>query len=72
MTYYGAKELSESFRTVRKNTIITAEDIPEDQYNFQATTDTDSVASGWLTSRLPSTSSTRSTPLRPGPQCGGL
>ena len=44
MTYYGAKELSESFRTVRKNTIITAEDIPEDQYNFQATPDTDGVA----------------------------
>ena len=43
MTYYGAKELSESFRTVRKNTIITAEDIPEDQYKFQATPDTDSV-----------------------------
>ncbi len=44
MTYYGAKDLSESFRTVRKNTIITAEDIPEDQYNFQATPETDSVA----------------------------
>jgi uncharacterized damage-inducible protein DinB len=44
MTYYGAKELSESFRTVRKNTIITAEEIQEDQYNFQATPDTDSVA----------------------------
>ncbi len=43
MTYYGAKELSESFRTVRKNTLITAEDIPEDQYKFQATPDTDSV-----------------------------
>ena len=44
MTYYGAKELSESFRTVRKNTILTAEDIPEDQYNFQATPDTGTVA----------------------------
>ncbi len=44
MTYYGAKELSESFRTVRRNTIITAEDIPEDQYNFQATPDTGTVA----------------------------
>ncbi len=44
MTYYGAKELSDSFRTVRNNTITTAEDIPEDQYNFQATPDTDSVA----------------------------
>ena len=30
MTYYGAKELAESFRTVRKNTIQVAEDIPAD------------------------------------------
>ena len=29
MNYYGAKELAESFRTVRKNTIQVAEDIPE-------------------------------------------
>ena len=29
MNYYGAKELANSFRTVRKNTIQTAEDIPE-------------------------------------------
>jgi uncharacterized damage-inducible protein DinB len=36
MTYYGAKELAESFRTVRKNTIIAAEDIPADQYGFSA------------------------------------
>ena len=34
MNYYGAKELANSFRTVRKNTIQTAEDIPEDQYGF--------------------------------------
>lgn len=33
---YGAKELAESFRTVRKNTIQVAEDIPADKYNFQA------------------------------------
>ncbi len=44
MTYYGAKEVAASFRTVRNNTILTAEDIPEDQYDFQATPDTDSVA----------------------------
>jgi uncharacterized damage-inducible protein DinB len=44
MTYYGAKELAASFRTVRNNTILTAEDVPEDQYNFQATPDTSSVA----------------------------
>ena len=34
MTYYGAKELAESARTVRKNTIQIAEDIPEDKYGF--------------------------------------
>jgi uncharacterized damage-inducible protein DinB len=36
MTYYGAKELADSFRTVRKNTIQVAEDIPEDKYGFKA------------------------------------
>jgi uncharacterized damage-inducible protein DinB len=34
MTYYGGKELAASFRTVRKNTIRIAQDIPEDQYGF--------------------------------------
>mgnify|MGYP003908344579 CR=1 FL=1 len=43
MTYYGAKELAESFRTVRKNTIQVAEDIPEDKYDFKAATDVRSV-----------------------------
>ncbi len=33
MTYYGGKELAESFRTVRKNTVQVAEDIPEDKYS---------------------------------------
>ena len=33
MTYYGAK-VAESFRTVRKNTIQVAEDIPEDEYGL--------------------------------------
>jgi uncharacterized damage-inducible protein DinB len=33
---YGAKELAEGFRTVRKNTIQIAEDIPADKYGFQA------------------------------------
>ncbi|MGE0040678.1 MAG: DinB family protein [Vicinamibacterales bacterium] len=45
MTYYGGKELAASFRTVRKNTIQIALDIPEDQYGFKATPDVDSVAS---------------------------
>lgn len=44
MTYYGPKELAESFRTVRKNTIQIAEDIPEEKYGFRATPDTKSVA----------------------------
>ncbi len=34
MTYYGAKELATSFRTVRGNTIKVAEEIPEDKYGF--------------------------------------
>ena len=44
MDYYGAKELAQSFRTVRKNTIRVAEDIPEDKYDFRATPDTRMVA----------------------------
>jgi uncharacterized damage-inducible protein DinB len=43
MTYYGAKDLAESFRTVRKNTIQVAEDIPEDKYAYRAAPDTMSV-----------------------------
>lgn len=35
MTYYGAKELARSFRTVRNNTIKIAEEIPEEQYGFR-------------------------------------
>ncbi len=37
MTYYGAKHLADSFRTVRKNTLAIAEEIPEDKYSFKAT-----------------------------------
>ncbi len=44
MTYYGAKQLAESFRTVRKNTITIAEDIPEQQYGFRPAPDTRTVA----------------------------
>jgi len=39
MIPYGGRELAEAFRTVRKNTIQVAEDIPESQYNFVAATD---------------------------------
>ena len=44
MNYYGAKELAEAFRTVRKNTIQIAEDIPEDKYGFRPHPDSRSVA----------------------------
>ena len=36
MSIYGGKELAEAFRTVRKNTIQVAEDIPEDKYKHVA------------------------------------
>jgi uncharacterized damage-inducible protein DinB len=35
MTYYGAKDLAAAFRTVRKNTVIVAEEIPEDRYGYR-------------------------------------
>jgi len=38
MIAYGAAELANSFRTVRKNTVQVAEDIPEDKYGFVAAT----------------------------------
>lgn len=44
MSGYGGKELASAFRTVRKNTIQVAEDIPESQYGHRATPDCRSVA----------------------------
>jgi len=44
MSIYGGKEMAASFRTVRKNTIQIAEDIPENKYGFQATPDTRTIA----------------------------
>ena len=44
MTFYGSKEIAASFRTVRKNTIIIAEEIPEDKYPLSATPDTRTIA----------------------------
>jgi uncharacterized damage-inducible protein DinB len=44
MTYYGAKEMAASFRTVRNNTIQLAEEIDEKHYGFQATPETRTVA----------------------------
>ena len=43
MNYYGAKELAESFRTVRKNTITIAEELPEEQYSFRPAPNTRTV-----------------------------
>jgi uncharacterized damage-inducible protein DinB len=44
MTYYGGRELAESFRTVRNNTIVIAEDIPESSYGFKAAEGSRTVA----------------------------
>ena len=44
MTYYGAKNLADSFRTVRKNTIVLAEEIPADKYDFRPAPGARSVA----------------------------
>src|SRR5688572_27198465 len=40
MHYYGAKQLANAWRTVRRNTIQIAEEIPAEQYGFRATEDT--------------------------------
>jgi len=44
MNYYGSRDMADSWRTVRKNTIQVAEDIPEEKYAFRAAPDTMSVA----------------------------
>jgi uncharacterized damage-inducible protein DinB len=43
MSHYGGKELGAAFRTVRKNTIQIAEDIPETQYGFKPAPETRTV-----------------------------
>jgi uncharacterized damage-inducible protein DinB len=43
MNYYAAKELADSFRTVRKNTLTIAEDVPHERYAFRAAPDARSV-----------------------------
>ncbi len=43
MTYYGSAELARSFRTVRGNLVRTAEEIPEDQYDFRPVPEARSV-----------------------------
>jgi uncharacterized damage-inducible protein DinB len=44
MQFYGAQELADAFRTVRKNTLVIAEEIPEDRYSFRAAPETRTVA----------------------------
>jgi len=44
MTYYGAKELARSFRTVRNNTIKIAQEIPEEKYSFRPAEGSRSIA----------------------------
>ncbi|MGH9717015.1 MAG: DinB family protein [Candidatus Acidiferrales bacterium] len=44
MNYYGGKELAASFRTVRKNTIQVAQEIPEDKYDFKPAPESRTVA----------------------------
>jgi uncharacterized damage-inducible protein DinB len=44
MLPYNAKDLAASFRTVRKNTIQIAQDIPEEKYSFVAAPDVKPVA----------------------------
>jgi len=41
---YGGKQLAEAFRTVRKNTIQVAQDIPEEKYEHVAAPEVRSVA----------------------------
>jgi uncharacterized damage-inducible protein DinB len=43
MNYYGAKDMAASFRTVRKNTIVIAQEIGEEHYGFRPTPDSRSV-----------------------------
>jgi uncharacterized damage-inducible protein DinB len=44
MNLYGPKQLIDSMRTVRKNTILIAQDIPEKDYGYRPTAESRSVA----------------------------
>jgi uncharacterized damage-inducible protein DinB len=44
MTYYSGTDLANAFRTVRKNTLQVAHDLPANKFDFRATPDTRSVA----------------------------
>jgi uncharacterized damage-inducible protein DinB len=43
MNPYGPQQLANAIRTVRKNTILVAEDIPEESYGYRVTPDSRSV-----------------------------
>jgi uncharacterized damage-inducible protein DinB len=40
---YGSRQLAASFRTVRNNTVMIAEEVPEDKYGFRAAPDARSI-----------------------------
>src|SRR6266576_1057139 len=44
MNLYGPKQLADSIRIVRRNTVLIAEDIHEDDYLFRPTVESRSVA----------------------------
>ena len=44
MNYYGGKELAAAFRTVRKNTVLIAEEIPENKFDFKPSPEARTVA----------------------------
>ena len=44
MNLFGPRQLADSMRTVRKNTILIAEDIPEKDYGYRPTPESRSVA----------------------------
>ena len=70
MNYYGAKELAAAFRTVRKNTIQIAEEIPEEHYGFHAAPGTRTVAADAGSRRdLAPRSRTRFTPSSTSRTC---
>jgi len=48
MSLYGAKELANSIRTVRQNTIVIAEDIPEESYDYRPSPESRSVRETFL------------------------
>jgi len=48
MNLYGPKQLIDSFRTVRNNTILIAEDIPEKDYGYRPVPESRSVAETFL------------------------